>query len=276
MPTVQIDPSLAMFYEDTCFADPWQTHETAVLIHGIAESSRAWFGWLPHLSRHLRVLALDLRGFGGSTAPPPEFRWSLDIFVSDLKRFLDRLKIGAAHIVGAKFGGSVAFQFAAEYPEQTRTLTVVSGPVKVRETGGSMDLLSIAGRIREVGLRRWAAETQRSRLGSEVPEEQIAWWNDLMAQSNPQVCIGVTGSLGQLSVFDNLGRIKAPTLIMTTEGSRLQSVETVRETQKQIANSEILILPGDSYHIAAARPDECARHFLQFIRKHGSKVGSIG
>jgi hypothetical protein len=41
MPTVQIDPCLAMFYEDTCFADPWQTHETAVLIHGIAESSRA-------------------------------------------------------------------------------------------------------------------------------------------------------------------------------------------------------------------------------------------
>jgi 3-oxoadipate enol-lactonase len=270
MPTVQIDPSLTTFYEDHCFGDPWQTHETAVLIHGIAESSRAWFGWVPHLSRHLRVLTPDLRGFGRSTAPPPDFRWSLDVFVSDLKRFLDRLNIGAAHIVGAKLGGSVAFQFAAEYPERTRTLTVVSGPVKVRGTGGSMDLLSIAGRIREMGLRKWAAETQRARLGSEVSEEQIAWWNDLMAQSNPQVCIGVTRSLDQLAVFDSLSRIKAPTLILTTDRSPLQSVETVREAQKQIANSEMLILPSDSYHIAAARPDECARHFLQFIRKQRS------
>lgn len=271
MPTVQIDSSLTTFYEDHCFEDPWQQPEVAVLIHGIAESSCSWFGWVPHLSRHLRVLRPDLRGFGRSTVPPPDFRWSIDTFVLDLRCFLDRLNIGAVHIIGAKFGGSVAFQFAAEYPERTQTLTVVSGPVKVRGTGGSMDLLTIAGQIREVGLRKWAADSQRARLGSETPEEQIAWWTNMMAEADPQVCIGVTSSLDQLAVFDSLSRIQAPTLIITTNRSPLQSVETVREAQKQIANSELLILPSDSYHIAAVRPDECAQHFLQFIRKKRPK-----
>ena len=156
-----------MFYEDHYFGEPWREPEVALLIHGIAESSIAWFGWVPHLAREFRVLRPDLRGLGKSTVPPSDYEWSLGAFTQDIERFLDALNIEAAHVVGAKFGGSIAFQFAADYPERTRTLTVASGPVRVQGTGGSMNLLSLSERIREVGVRAWAAETQRARLGSE-------------------------------------------------------------------------------------------------------------
>lgn len=268
MPTVQVDSSLTMYYEDHSFVDPWRKSEVILLIHGVAESSRAWFGWVPHLSREFRVVRPDQRGFGRSTVPPQDFKWSLSAFVNDLGKFLDKLGIKTAHIVGAKLGGSIAYQFAAEYPERTQTLTVVSGPVKARGAGGSMNLLSGPARIREVGVRGWAAETQRARLGSEAPEEQIAWWTAMMGEADRQVCLGVTGTLDQLGVFNILSRIKAPTLIITTDRSSIQSVETVRETQKQIPNSELIIIPSDSYHIAAARPDECAGHVLNFIMRH--------
>jgi 3-oxoadipate enol-lactonase len=265
MPTIQTDKTLTMFYEDHYFGEPWRNPETVLLIHGVAESSRAWFGWVPHLAKNLRVLRPDQRGFGQSTVPAPNFEWSAKTYAADLTRFLSALKVEAAHVVGAKFGGSIAYQFAAEYPERTRTLTVLSGPVRAKKTGGTMDLLSASGRIREVGVRTWAAETQRARLGSEVSEEQIAWWTEMMGRSNQRVCEEVAAAIPELDLSPILQKIKAPTLIITTERSALQSVETVRETQKQIPNSELLILPGDSYHIAAARPDECARHVLDFI-----------
>ncbi len=268
MPTVPIDSSLTMHYEDDSFVDPWKKSEVILLIHGVAESSRAWFGWVPHLAREFRVLRPDQRGFGRSTVPPQDFKWSLTALVNDLGKFLDKLEIKTAHIVGAKLGGSIAYQFAAEYPERTRTLTVVSGPVKARDTGGRMNLLSTPGRIREVGVRGWAAATQRTRLGSEAPEEQIAWWTAMMGEADRQVCLGITGTLDQLSVFNILPRIKAPTLILTTDRSGIQSVESVRETQKQIPNSELVVIPSDSYHIAAARPDECAQHVLHFILRN--------
>jgi len=271
MPKVQIDTSLNIFYEDDCFTDPWRKAEVVLLIHGVAESSRAWFGWVPWLSREFRVLRPDLRGFGKTTIPPPSFKWSLNVFVEDLKNFLDKLNINSAHIIGAKIGGSIAIQFAAEYPEYAQTLTIVSGPVRVRGTGGSIDLLSIGDHIKAVGLQAWAAETQSSRLGSDVPREQIAWWTRMMAESDTQVCIGVTSSLDQLAVFNQLRRIQAPTLIITTDRSPLQSVETARETHGQIRNSEMRVLSSDSYHIAAAQPDLCAQYSLDFIRRQSSK-----
>jgi hypothetical protein len=34
-----------------------------------------------------------------------------------------------------------------------------------------------------------------------------------------------------------------------------------------IPRSELLVLPGDSYHVAASDPDACARATLEFIRR---------
>lgn len=268
MPAVQVDGSLTMYYEDHYYGDPWREPEAALLIHGVAESSRAWFGWVPHVARELRVLRPDQRGFGRSTIPPPGYAWSPASFASDLARFLDVVGVEAVHVVGAKLGGTVAMQFAADYPQRTRTLAVLSGPVRVHRTGGRVDLAGFSDRIRSIGVIGWAAETQRARLGSEVPEEQIAWWTSFMAATDPRVVLEVTKAAGQLDISEALPRIQAPTLVVTTESSALASVETVREWQRQIPNSELLVLPGDSYHVAAAKPDECTGHVLAFIGRH--------
>lgn len=270
MPTIELDPTLTMYYEDHSFADPWRQPEVALLIHGVAESSQAWYGWVPHLGRELRVLRPDLRGFGRSTVPAPGHRWSPAAWAADLARLLDALQVEAAHVVGAKIGGTVAYQFAADYPERTRTLSVVSGPVRARHTGGRADLTAFAERISNIGVLGWAAETQRARLGSEVPEAHIAWWNHLMASTDPRICVEVTGAVSDFDVSGALVRIQAPTLVVTTENSALASLETVREWQRQVPNSELLVMPGDSYHVASAKPDECAERVLAFIKRHTS------
>lgn len=267
MPTIEIDPTLSMYYEDDYFGEPWHGHETVMLVHGVAESSRAWFAWVPHLARRLRVLRPDLRGFGRSSVPPAGYDWSPAAFAEDLARFLDGVRVGAVHVAGAKLGGSIAMQFAADYPARVRSLAIVSSPVRAHSSGGA-DLRGFASSVATGGVRAWAAETQRARLGSGVPEAQIAWWTDFMSASDPRVVGEVTAAAGKLDVTDALPHIQAPTLIITTEKSALQSVETVREWQRQILNSELLVLPGDSYHVAAAAPDDCAERVLKFIQAH--------
>lgn len=265
MPAVRVDPAFTAYYEDDYFGEPWREAETVLLIHGVAESSRAWYGWVPHLARDFRVLRPDLRGFGRSTVPPPGYAWSPQSFAADLAAFLDALGLEAVHVVGAKLGGTIAMQFAADYPERTRSLAVVSSPVRARNTGGRADLGSFPDRVRAVGVRGWAEETQRARLGTGVSDAQLAWWTEFMAAADPQVCIEVTGMAGELDISGSLPSIRARTLIVTTEDSALAAVKTVREWQQLIPNSALLVLPGDSYHIAAAEPDECARKVTAFI-----------
>src|SRR5947209_5014881 len=106
MPAAQIDSGLSMYYEDDYCGEPWRQPQTVLLVHGVAESSRAWYGWVPHLARSFRVVRPDQRGFGRSTVPPAGYAWSPSGLAADLTRLLDRLGLDAVHVIGAKLGGT--------------------------------------------------------------------------------------------------------------------------------------------------------------------------
>ena len=70
MPTVKLDETLEMYYEDDDYTDPWRTPETIVLHHGNGKNARLWYAWVPLLARQYRVIRVDARGFGRSSVPP--------------------------------------------------------------------------------------------------------------------------------------------------------------------------------------------------------------
>ncbi len=131
MPTLK-SADLEMHYRVDDFTDPWTKPETILLLHGNAESSAAWFGWVPHLARRYRVVRPDRRGFGASTPMPRDFPWTLDIIIDDHIRLMDALGIERFYLVGAKYGGTIARAFAARRPERVRTLTVIGTPPAAR------------------------------------------------------------------------------------------------------------------------------------------------
>ncbi len=131
MPQARIDDSLTLYYEHDDYTDPWTSPETILLIHGVADTSKAWFAWVPRLARRFRLVRPDLRGFGQSSVPSADYAWSLSGFGQDLKGLLDHLGLPAVHVVGQRVGGSVAMQFAHDYPDCVKSLTVIGGPASL-------------------------------------------------------------------------------------------------------------------------------------------------
>src|ERR1700754_2085257 len=109
---------LKLHYAIDDFTNPWDTPQSVVLIHGLAESGEAWRAWVPALARHYRVIRIDQRGFGPSTPVAEDHPWSLDLLAGDVAKLIDELVKGPAHVVGAKIGAAVSARFAASYPEK--------------------------------------------------------------------------------------------------------------------------------------------------------------
>jgi 3-oxoadipate enol-lactonase len=260
MHKVEIRPGVWMAYEDDWFGEPWTTPETVVMVHGNSESSRAWTTWVPHLAGKYRVIRPDLPGFGASSEPPG-YGWSAQELAADIGRFLDALKIERCHLIGAKYGGSACMQIAGDQPHRFLSLCLFGSPVRGSGSGNA-DL------IRAKGVRQWAADTMRARLGSTASEEQIRWWADeLMGKTNPRAAFGASSARIDMDLDATLARITAPTLIVTTQESGLQSVEAVERYAKRFPDARVIVLPGDSYHIAAVEPELCARHALGFMAR---------
>jgi pimeloyl-ACP methyl ester carboxylesterase len=239
------------FFRDDWFGEPWRKPQAVVLIHGALESGIVWYAWLPTLAKEYRVIRPDLPGCGLS-AVPAGFEWSFSGLAAYVAGVLDEAGVESAHIVGAKTGGPIAMQFAADFRARTRSLCVVSGPASV------------------ISITNPSPVPQRDRLGSAAPAEMIEYWN-AMERDAPQA--GTRGLNAALSSFDLerdgvLQRIAAPSLVITADRSALQSVEKVRRYQMAIRDSRLVVLQSDAYHVAVAKPDECVANVLAFIREH--------
>jgi pimeloyl-ACP methyl ester carboxylesterase len=248
------EPKQDLFYREDWFGEPWRKPETAVLIHGNDESSTVWYGWLPRMGQEFRLIRPDLPGFGRSKVPA-RFEWSLKSLATFVAQVMDKAGVQSAHIIGAKTGGAIAMQFAADYPARTRTLSVASGPASVIKVTNPSPI------------------PQHDRLGTAASKEMIEYWNSMFATAPEE---GKNGLQTALSKFDLerdgvLQRIKAPSLIITADKSALQSVEKVRKYQLAIPNSRLVVLHSDAYHIAAANADECVINVLAFIKETKQK-----
>jgi 3-oxoadipate enol-lactonase len=257
MRKVEIRPEVWIAYEDHFFGKPWTTPATVVMVHGNSESSRVWNPWVPHLAGTYRVVRLDMPGFGASSEPPG-YRWTVAEIASDIALFLDALDIERCHLIGAKYGGSACMQFASMYAHRLLSLSVLGSPIRGAGTTN-------ADMIRHKGVRQWAAETMSVRLGSTASEQQVRWWIDLMGRANPRAALATCTARIDLELDERLSRITAPTLIVTTAESGLQSVEAVEQYARRFRDARVVVLPGDSFHIAAVEPDLCAAHVLRFI-----------
>src|ERR1700674_5148457 len=242
------------FYREDWFGEPWRKPEAAVLIHGNAESSIVWYAWLPRMAQEFRVLRPDLPGLGRSRIPAG-FEWSLPSLAAFVAHVLDKAGADSAHIIGAKAGGAIAMQFAADYPARTRTLSVVHVPTGVTNASVPASATSFA--------------PQLARLGSAASKEMVDYWENMFATAPEIPAKGLVSAVSKSDPARDgvLQRIKASTLLMTADRGQLQSVEKARQYQTLIPNSRLVVLRSDGYHIAASNADECVTNVLALIKE---------
>ena len=108
------------------------TGNPVLLIHGSGPGVTAWANWrlsIPALSKHARVIAPDMAGFGytsvDGTGIPDRLMW-----LAQLTGLLDKLGLQRVSVVGNSFGGGIALAFAHAYPERVDKL-VLMGAVGV-------------------------------------------------------------------------------------------------------------------------------------------------
>jgi 3-oxoadipate enol-lactonase len=267
MATFDAAPDLKMHYLVDDFTDPWTEPETILLLHGNAESSRAWYAWVPLLARQFRVVRPDMRGYGASTAMPRDFAWTLDVVIGDYSRLMDALGVQRFHLVGAKIGGVIARAFAARRPERVTTLTVIGSPPPLRR--GAERIPELTREFETLGVEHWARRTMAGRLGDRFPTEGVEWWITFMARTPPSTLVGFNASINYSDIRSDIPRIACPTLVITTDESGLASVEETRAWQQTLRDSELLVIPGNSYHVAASDAERCARATLDFIARRG-------
>jgi pimeloyl-ACP methyl ester carboxylesterase len=110
--------AVRLFYTDEGSGDP-----AMIFVHGFACDSHDWSWQLPHFQQKHRVVAVDLRGHGRSTAPDQGYG-AVDL-AGDVAALLRQLSAGPVVAVGHSLGASVVSGLAVEHADLVSGLVCV-------------------------------------------------------------------------------------------------------------------------------------------------------
>lgn len=100
---------------------------TVVLLSGWPETAEAYSEIIPQLAENYQVLALDPPGLGGSD--PAQGGYDTANTAKILANAVKTFTPGRVHLVGHDVGGWIAYAWAAQFPEQIQSLTLLDTAV---------------------------------------------------------------------------------------------------------------------------------------------------
>src|SRR6476659_1617371 len=162
------------------FTDPWQPPATLLLLHAAMGSSKRWYAAVPALSRHYRVVRMDLRGHGESEVPGAEPPLTMERLVQDVREMLDHLGVKSAHIVGNSAGGYIGQQLAMNSPERVMSLMLFGSTPGLKNS----QALTWIPRVAKDGLRKFLADTISDRFPGNADPRHVTWFLDEAAKND--------------------------------------------------------------------------------------------
>jgi pimeloyl-ACP methyl ester carboxylesterase len=257
---IRLADGAELFYTIDDFTDPWTQPQTVVLHHGMAKNHKFWYGWVPILAQHYRVVRFDMRGMGQSAVPEPGYPWSLDNFAHDLLGLLDQLELQQVHLIGETVGGSISMRFASLHPERLLSLTACTSPVTFdAHHTESADLID-----RE-GMTAWVAHTIGRRLDPEIVDPAyIRWYAEQMAATAAHVVSGFQRQAPGGDLRPLIQHVQIPTLILAAARLREEVLGDFRGAAELFPNGRLVQFPGVSGFVQHILPVPCARAWLDF------------
>jgi proline iminopeptidase len=223
----------------------------------------AFLGDLAGLEEVATIVWLDPRGTGGSTAPADATAYSLDDYAADIEALRAHLGLERVGLLGFSHGGMVAMRHAAEHSDRLTHLVLLdTAPVLDEEAmtraAAAMDLrrgepwyeevrrvldaeddptlddgAALAGllRILPMYFHRWDGTAQRfvgSLRNASFHARVTSAWNAEQSHTD---------------LRPELGRVSAPTLVMTGADDFICDVVAARQMADRIQGARLAIIP---------------------------------
>ncbi len=98
-----------------------------ILLHGFPEDWYEYHRVMPRLAGQFTVIAVDLRGLGGSAVTPDGY--DAANMAEDIHQLADHLHLDPVYLVGHDIGGMVAYAFLRRYADTTRGVMIIDVPL---------------------------------------------------------------------------------------------------------------------------------------------------
>ncbi len=242
-----------------------------VLIHGLGGRIYNFRYNIPVLSEYLRVVALDLKGFGYSERPVPS-DYSLTAQARLVGELMDRLGIPRAAILGHSMGGAVALRLAVTCPQKVdRLILVGSAP-----PNGMVPWFAASPPLRSLLRLGTALVLHQPRLRERVlqqgfydpaflsPEMVEEFRRSARIRGSTDAVANLLSDAARDEPID-LSRVSQPVLLLWGEGDRWTSLRLARRLAGELPDARLQVIDRARHMVLEERAKEANEAILSFL-----------
>jgi pimeloyl-ACP methyl ester carboxylesterase len=268
MPTLSVNGA-RLHYEDT-----GNGPETVVFAHGLLWSSWMFQQQVIALKDRYRCITFDFRGQGQSEITRTGY--DMDTLAEDAVALIQALGVAPCHFVGLSMGGFVAMRLAARRPELIRSMVLLetSADPEPPENVPRYKLLSFIARwlsMRVVGDKvmkimfgeKFLTDLSRAQLREECRHR-------LYTNNKTGTARATHGVITRQPVYEELGKIRAPTLILVGDEDVATPLPKSRRIHERIAGSRLVTIPGAGHSSTIEEPAAVSAALLEFLKQVGT------
>ena len=242
-----------------------------LLLHGFGASLQAWDDWAPALEKNLRVLRIDIPGFGLS-GPAVNQDYSDAADVARVIAVMDQLGVQQVIVAGHSMGGRIAWNLAAAHPERVSQLVLLSPdgfPDPNAKSDKTYEVPALLGLL-PYSLPQWAL-----RMGgvapafaddSQLTPQMMQRYHDMMLA--PGVRTALLDRMRQTRNSDPVARLKSitvPTLLIWGEKDAFIPVSNAQDYLNAMPQAKLVTLPGVGHVLHEEAPQASVQAVLDFL-----------
>jgi pimeloyl-ACP methyl ester carboxylesterase len=227
-----------------------------VLIHAFPTDQQLWKPQQKALSKHFRVITLDLWGFGGSSSTDGT-AISMEKYADEVKQLLDQLHVKKTIIGGESMGGYITLAFLKKYPEHVKGLILAdtqsiadTAEAKVKRETSALDVLTNGSQTFLNGFKSKALSTMAS----------LDVKNDLNNIVDHQSPTAIASALRGMALREDttnvLASTKIPVLILTGDQDVLISPQQSQNMHSIAKNSRLVTLTNSGHLSNLEQPEQ--------------------
>lgn len=235
-----------------------------ILIHGLGGSIESWTNNVDELAKSLRVIAIDLPGFGLSDKPKMDY--TIKFYREFVVQFLKQLQLEQVSIVGSSLGGHVAAEVAISHHDLVKRLVLTSPAGALpRSFKGSPALWKYvkvisAKSVQQVKQALFAVDNKPV----DDSYAQLVYQKLLMPGAKEAFLSALAGSAKAPRLNSRLHRIKAPTLLLWGKEDTMIPVRFVEPFVK-MKNCRIVMLENCGHRPHVDRPEVFNKIVVDFL-----------
>ncbi len=267
-----ISDSLPQFYTDSAVGGRdlpavGNSSEPLILVHGFPHTHEFWKSQVSELSKHLRVVTYDLRGFGASAGNDGPLL--IDFLADDLIALMNHLDVERAHVCGLSMGGYVVLRAVERYPTRFRSLILCDTASKADTNTAKEKRAKQIRQLRTEGLLAFVEAYSDGVLTPETlidhPEKLPEFQGMILQNSAKTIANGLVAMAARTDSSDTLGRISVPTLLVVGERDSVTPVSVAQEMQSAIRGSRLEIIPRVGHLSSFEAPEIFNSKLLHFL-----------